>query len=144
MRKQQATEYLNRIVGRGCLTYLEGQISYTAGVVPPGSSQLDSHANMIIFGKYCFIISKSVKEAIFNAFTDQVGTITIPIVDTSVVYDCLWSQTTYILIARNILSVPSMDHNLLMPSILSEAVLTLNDTAVIHLKEPYIDDHAII
>ena len=57
-RNQQATEYLNLIVGRGLLTYPEGRISYTTGVVTPGSIQLDSHANMIVFGKYCFIISK--------------------------------------------------------------------------------------
>ena len=104
MRKQQATEYLNRIV----------------------------------------VISKSGKEAIVNAFIGQVGTINVPIVDADVAYDCPWYQTTYILIARNILSVPSMDHKLIPPFILHEACLTLNDTYMIHLKEPSIDDHAII
>ena len=37
-----------------------------------------------------------------------------------------------------------MDHNLIPPFILREAVLIVNDTAMIHLKEPSIDDHAII
>ena len=87
---------------------------------------------------------KFSKEAIFNAFTDQVGTITAPIVDADVVYDYPWSQSTYILITRNFLSVPSMDHNLIPPFILREDGLTLNDTAMIHLNEPFIDDHAII
>ena len=99
---------------------------------------------MIVFGKYCFIISKSGKEAIVNAFTDQVDTITVPIVNAAVAYDYAWSQTTYILIARNIISVPSMDHNLIPPFILREAVLTVNDTDMIDLNEPSIDDHAII
>ena len=99
---------------------------------------------MIVFGKYCFIISKSGKEAIVNAFTDQVGTITVPIFDAAVPYECPWYETTYLLIARNILSVPSMDHNLIPLLILHEAGLTVNDTAMIHFNEPSIDDHAII
>ena len=99
---------------------------------------------MIVFGKYCFIIPKSGKEAIVNAFTEQVGTITVTIVDAAVAYDYPWYQTTYILIARNILSVPSMDHNLISPFILSESGLTVNDTAMIHLNELSVDDHAII
>ena len=99
---------------------------------------------MTVFGKYCFIISKYVKEAIVNAFTDQVGTITVPVVNAAVVYDCPWSQTTYILIARNNISIPFMDHNLIPPSILREAGLTVNDNAMIHLNELSIDDHAII
>ena len=134
VRKQQATEDLNQIVERVWLTYPEGRISYTAGAVPPSSSQLDSHANMRVFGKYCFIISKSGKEAIINAFTNQVGTITVPIFDAAVVYDCPWYQTTYILIASNILSVSSTDHNLIPPFILREFGLTVNDTAIIHLN----------
>ena len=128
-------------MGRGSLTYPEGRIFYTAGVVHPNYSHLDSHANMIVFGKYCLIISKSGKEAIINDFTDQVGTISLPIVYSAVEYDCPWSQTTYILISRNILSVPSMEHNLIPPFILLEAGLTVNDTDTIHLKEPSVDDH---
>ena len=37
-----------------------------------------------------------------------------------------------------------MDHNLIPPFILHEAGITVNDTAMIHLNEPSIDDHAII
>ena len=88
--------------------------------------------------------SESGKEAIVNAFTEQVGTITVTIVDAAVAYDCPWYQTTYILIARNILFVPSMDHNLIPLLILREAGITVNDTAMIHLNKTSIDDHAII
>ena len=99
---------------------------------------------MIVFGKYCLIISKSGKEAIINDFTDQVGTISLPIVYAAVEYDCPWSQNTYILIARNILSVPSMDHNQIPPFILHEAGIKSNNTAMIHLNEYSIDEHDII
>ena len=96
---------------------------------------------MIVFGKDCFIISKYGKEAIVNAFNDLVGTITVPVIDAAVVYDCPWYQTTYILIARNILSV---DHNIIPPFILRETGLTVNDTDMINLNETSIDEHAII
>ena len=99
---------------------------------------------MIVFGKYCFNISKSGKEAIVNTITDQVGTINVPIVDAALAYDCPWYNTTYILIAKDILSDPSMDRNLIPTFIWSETGLTANDTAMIHLNEPSIDDHSII
>ena len=99
---------------------------------------------MIVFGKDCFIISKSGKESIVNAFTDQVGTITVPVVDAAVAYYCPWYQTTYKLITRNIISFPSTYHNLIPPFILREAGLTVNDTAMIYLNKPPIDYHAII
>ena len=99
---------------------------------------------MIFFGKYCFIITKSGKESIVNAFIDQVGTITVLIIDTAVAYYCSWSQTTYILIERNILSVPSMDHNIITPFILREAGRTVNCTDMIRFNEPSFHEHAII
>ena len=37
-----------------------------------------------------------------------------------------------------------MYHNIILPFILSEAGLTLNNTDMIHLNEPSIDDNAII
>ena len=79
-----------------------------------------------------------------NAFTNQFGTINLPIFHAAAAYDCPWSQTTYILIARNILSVPSMDHNIIPLFVLREAGLTVNDTAMIHLNKPSFDEYAII
>ena len=83
---------------------------------------------MIVFGADCFVISKSGKEAIVNAFSDQVGTLTVPIVDAAVAYDCPIKNETFILVARNVLHVPSMDHNLIPPFIMREAGLTVNAT----------------
>lgn len=101
-----------------------------------GSIQLDSHENMIMFGNDCFIISTSGKEAIVNEFYDQVGIITVPIVDAAAAYDCSITNKKFILVTRHTLSVPTMDHNLIPPFILREAELTVNDTPMIHIKEP--------
>ena len=84
------------------------------------------------------------KKLLLMLFTYQVVTITVPIFDAAVAYVCPWYQTTYILIARNTLSVPSMDHKLIPPFLLRGAGLTFNHTAMIHLNKNSIDEHAII
>ena len=109
-----------------------------------GRTELDSHANMLVFGSQCYIISQSSREAMVNAFSDLVGSINnVTIVDVAVVYDCLTTQRTYIIIARNILHVPSMKHNLIIPFVMREAVLVVKDTAMIHVKDPSHEDDSI-
>ena len=77
-------------------------------------SELDSHANMIVFGKSCFVIHETGRHADVNAFSPDVPTLEkIPIVDAAVAYDCPYSMKTYLLVARNVLYIPSMDHNLI-------------------------------
>ena len=64
------------------------------------------------------------------------GTITVPIVNAAVAYDYPWSQTSYIFIARGVIYVSYINHNLIPPFILREASLTVDGTAMIHLNEP--------
>ena len=69
-------------------------------------SELESHANMIVLGKHCYIISSSGRHAEVNAFAIKVGRIKIvPIFDATIVYDCPYSMKTYLLIVRNLLYV---------------------------------------
>jgi hypothetical protein len=110
-----------------------------------GGSQLNSHANMNVFGKHCYVISNSGKYANVSAFSEEVGSmLKVPIVDAIIAYDCPFTEKTYILIARNVLHVPSMDHNLIVPFILREANLICNDTPKIQCHNPTHDDHCII
>ena len=82
-------------------------------------SDFDSHANMIVVGKECYIISRSGRHAEVNAFSQEVGRMDhVPIIDAAVAYDCPFTNVTYILIARNVLYVPSMTHNFIPPFIL--------------------------
>ena len=53
-------------------------------------SELDSHAYMVFLGQHCYIISSSGRHAEVNTFSREVGRMkSVPIVDASVVYDCL-------------------------------------------------------
>jgi hypothetical protein len=110
-----------------------------------GGSQLDSHANMNVFGKHCYVISSSGKYANVSAFSEEAGSmLKVPIVDAIIAYDCPFTNKTYILIARNVLHVPSMNHNLIVPFILREANLICNDTPKMQCNNPTSEDHCII
>ena len=113
--------------------------------VEQGGSQLDLHANMIVMGKHSYIISKSGLTANVNAFSQEVGCmLEVPIVDTLMVYECPYTAKLYFLVARNVLYVESMDHNLIPPFILREAGLEVNDRAKIHSYPTTKDDHSNI
>ena len=51
----------------------------------------------------------------------------VPIVDAAVAYEFQYTLKTCILVVKNALDVPSMNHNLAPPFILQEAGLIVND-----------------
>ena len=108
-------------------------------------THLDSHANMVVLGKHCRIISQSGTTAQVSEFTDDIGCLqAVPIVDAAISYDCPNTGRVYVLIARNALYVPSMDHNLIPPFIMREAQLTVNEVPKIHCLHPDNETHCII
>ena len=111
-----------------------------------GGNHLDSHVNMIVVGGDCYIISRSDITAVVNASTDDVGTIEVPIVDALIVYEDDMTGNSYYLIARNVLYVKSMQHNLIPPFIMREAELIVNEQAKIHTSPDTVSpkDHSII
>jgi hypothetical protein len=65
-------------------------------------------------------------------------------VDSMMVYDDPISHTTYLLVMRNALSIPSMGHNLIPSFLLREAGLALDKTPKFQLDMPMINNHAIV
>ena len=98
---------------------------------------------MIVCGKYCNILSQSGINATVSAFTDDVGTMQIPIVDAVIEYNCPDTTKIWLLIVRNVLYVESMDHNLILPFILCDGGMQVNDRPKIHhpTGTPSITDH---
>lgn len=129
--------------------YLRGRI-FAAYSDPMHSNtdprtELDSHANMVVVGRACFVFdSVQDKTCEVEPFDPAIGTAKhVPIVDAALSYDCPYSNTTFILVIRNALYIPSMHHNLLPPFILREAGIQCNDVPKIHVDNPTIDDHSI-
>jgi hypothetical protein len=107
-------------------------------------ADLDSHANMIVLGHDCYVLRRSGHFADVNAFTPEYDTLKrVPIIDGAIFYECPFDGTTWILVFKNALHVPTMSHHLIPPFAMREAGITVNDTAKIHLKEPTEKDHSI-
>ena len=63
-------------------------------------TELDSHANMCVFGRNSLIISESNRSVDVNAFAEEAGGITtVPIANIMVAYDCKRTHQVYLLIA---------------------------------------------
>ena len=97
------------------------------------TSELDSHANMIVVGRQATIFSKTGKCADVRPFSSDCSKLeSVPIVDAAIAYDCPYTMQTYILTVNNALHVPNMPHNLIPPFIMREAGLLVNDVPRIH------------
>ena len=112
--------------------------------VSEGRTELDSHANMCVLGKHCYILSQSGKNVDVGAFTESAGGLNqVPIVDAMLAYDCRRTNQVYLLVLRNVLYIDSMEDNLIPPFILREAGIIVNERAKIHSEEPTEEDHTI-
>ena len=67
---------------------------------------------MTVAGRHATVIKKSGKSADVRPFSkDCSKRIAVPVVDVEIAYDCPYSGITYILIIKNALYIPSMNHN---------------------------------
>ena len=101
-----------------------------------GRTWLDSHANMCVLGKCCYLLSKlfTAKTVSVAAFAESAGGLDeVPIVDAILADDCEQTNQVYLLVLRNILYIKSMGDNLIPLFILQETGLIMNKQAKIHL-----------
>ena len=58
-------------------------------------TELDSHANMCVFGKHCIVVSQSGKTVDVGTFAETAGSLSdVPIVDILIAYDYKRSHQT--------------------------------------------------
>ena len=109
----------------------------------PSTTELDSHANMVVVGANATVIQETGTYADVNSFAEEVDQMKrVPIKDMVVAYDCPYQRKTFLLIFKNALHVPSMDHNLISPFIMEEAGLMVNAKPKIHSNDASIGDHS--
>ena len=106
--------------------------------------ELDSHANMPVIGKNAYVIRDSGRKASVTPYSPEYQAKELSIVDALVLYQDEVYGKEYLLLIRNALYVPSLQHHLIPPFILREKGIQVRDTAKIHLQDPGNDDHAII
>ena len=75
-------------------------------------AELDSHANIMVFGIGCYIFdSIDQKTCNVQPFDPSIGVAkNVPIVDAVLAYDCPYTYKTYILLARNVLNVKGLEN----------------------------------
>ena len=62
------------------------------------TTQLDSHANMVVVGRHATVFSKLGNHANARAFSNDCSKLeSVPIVDAAVAYDCPHTMRTYLL-----------------------------------------------
>eukprot|EP00957_Ditylum_brightwellii_P056883 4312374-Ditylum_brightwellii.AAC.1 len=84
-------------------------------------TELDSHTNMPCMGRDKLVVSDTGRVMEVNPFIPDYDAMKVRLVDAALKYDCPFTDKTYILLVRNALHVPSMDHNLLPLFVLTEA-----------------------
>ena len=116
----------------------------SSGTADP-RTELDSHANMVVLGKDCFVFEGTGRSCTVRPFSSDLGIAeNVPIVDAALAYDCPHSGATTILLVRNALHIPSMPHNLIPPFIMRAGNVIVNDIPKIQVHHPTKDDHCIL
>ena len=101
---------------------------------------LDSHANMVVLGKECYILRIHNHKCEVSAFVGDVGTLQgVDIVDAVLAFDCPVTHLTIFLVVKNALYIPSMTHHLMPLFLIWEAGHFINDTLLLHAQQGGVD-----
>ena len=107
-------------------------------------TELDSHANMAVAGQDCTIIARSGHYATVTPFSGDLPVMErVEIGDVAIAFDDPFSGETFLLVMRNALLIPSMDHNLLPPFLIREASLFLDETPKFQSTQLSLENHTI-
>ena len=105
---------------------------------------MDSHTNKVVIGRHTIIINKIGRTVEVILFTlDYEDLHQDPIFDVVILYMCMYNNQIYIIIVRDVLSVPSMKQNLIPPFSMQESEAYVNITPNVHtIGEQTVDYHA--
>ena len=101
------------------------------------STELYSHANMVVLCAHAFIFESTNRTCNVQPFDPSLGIVSKkPIADSAVLYKCPYTGEIYVLIVRNVLHIPHLRNNLIPPFVMRSSGVTLNDAPKIHSKDP--------
>eukprot|EP00957_Ditylum_brightwellii_P077906 5921519-Ditylum_brightwellii.AAC.1 len=76
---------------------------------------------MPVMGRDALVVSDTGRVIKLNPFTPDYDAMKVKLVDAALKHDCPHEDKSYILLVRNALYTPSMDHNLIPPFMLRES-----------------------
>ena len=106
-------------------------------------TELDSHANMPVVGRNAVVLTNTGRYADVHAYNPDYQPMKLPIVDAAIRYDCPYTGVQCLMVIRNAIYVPALEHNLISPFILREAGIQVNDTPKIQVTDPDVSHHAL-
>ena len=108
------------------------------------ATELDSHADSPVVGKYAWILEDTGQRATVSGFTSNLGKpLTVPVVNAAVAYDCEFSGETCILVLCNTLHFKSMENNLIPPFMMRLAGIEVDECPKFLSKDPTKKNHSM-
>ena len=107
-------------------------------------TDFDSHENMVVIGRNDEIISNKRRTAEVSPFTlDCEAVYEVPVFDDSLLYMFPYTDKPCILVASNLLHVPTMNNNIISPFIIRKAGVNVNGTTKTKMLKRTVEDHSV-
>ena len=104
------------------------------------ATELDSHANSPVVGRFCRILEKTGRKATVSGFTSDLGKpITVPVDNAAVAYDCEFTGRTYVMTICNSLYFENKEVNLIPPFMMCLAGIEVDECP----KAPNDNNHSM-
>ena len=135
-------------IGIGFANSLAQRIAATAQVCINESRysaiELDSHADSPVAGNSVYIIKKLGRKVKISGFSDALGKpLLVDVVNAAVIYDCDMTGTSYIMILRNTLHIPSIDECLIHPIMMRLRGVEVDECPKFLSKKLSVTNHSI-
>lgn len=106
--------------------------------------ELDSHADSPVVGKGALEVQDCGRTVLVGGFLDERGQpMRVQVVDAVLLSEDKYTGESYLLLIRNALSIPSMNHHLIPPFMMRLAGVQVNKCAKFLFPSPSIEHHSI-
>ena len=107
------------------------------------ATELDSHADSPVVGKYATVLEESGKRVHVSGFTKSLGNpLSVPVVTAAVAYDCDITGDTHILVICNALYLDEMEVNLIPPMMMRLAGIKVDECPKFLSDNPSEENHS--
>lgn len=108
------------------------------------ATELDSHADSPVVGKFCQVLEDTGRKARVSGFTSELGKpLVVKVVNAAIAYDCEHTGKTYILVVCNALYFENMEVNLIPPFVMRLAGVEVDECPKFLSKNPTEENHSI-
>ena len=119
-------------------------VRYDVDMTKVTSTELDSHADSPVVGRYSKIIEDTGRKATVSGFTTDLGKpMTVPVVNAAVAYDCDITGKVHILVICNALYFKNMEENLIPPFMMRLAGIEVDECPKFLAKSPTEHNHSM-